>query len=54
VLRGSSLDPFVSDGLVERDGWNISIPPRARLLVRSIASAFDAHLSRGGTHSRAV
>lgn len=54
VLRGSSLGPFVSDGLVERDGWNISIPPRARLLVRSIASAFDAHLSRGGTHSRAV
>jgi oxygen-independent coproporphyrinogen-3 oxidase len=54
ILRGSDLDSLVSDGLVERDGWSISIPPRARPLVRFIAAAFDMHLSRGGTHSRAV
>jgi oxygen-independent coproporphyrinogen-3 oxidase len=54
VLRGSSVESLVSDGLVERDGWSIFVPPRARPLVRSIASVFDAHLSRGGTHSRAI
>jgi oxygen-independent coproporphyrinogen-3 oxidase len=55
VLGRSSLEPLIADGLVERDGACISIKPHARPLVRSIAAAFDAHLSAGSErHSRAV
>ena len=54
LLDETSLDPLIADGLVEQDGACITIRAHARPLVRSIAAAFDAHLPRGGIHSRAV
>lgn len=55
VLRRASLDTLIADGLLEREGLQFQVRPHARPLVRSIAAAFDAHLS-GSTdrHSRAV
>ena len=54
LLRSAYLDELVAEGLVERTGTSIAVKPHARPLVRSIAAAFDAHLSSGGRHSRAV
>ena len=55
LLESAELRPFIADGLVEQDGTRISVPRHARPLVRSIAAAFDAHLSgTGARHSRAV
>ncbi len=39
------LDALANDGLVERVGYNISIPERARPLVRSVCAVFDAYIS---------
>jgi len=39
------LEPMVDDGLVERDGASIAITPRGRLLVRSVAMAFDRYVN---------
>ncbi|WP_283938401.1 oxygen-independent coproporphyrinogen III oxidase [Sphingomonas alba] len=54
LLAGPALAEIASAGLIEQDGWKVSVLPHARPLVRSIAAVFDAHLHRGGTHSRAV
>jgi oxygen-independent coproporphyrinogen-3 oxidase len=54
LLDGTRLEPFIADGLVERDGTRISVKRHARPLIRSIAAAFDKHLSANGQHSRAV
>ncbi len=54
VISRASLAPLIADGLIEQEGRRISIKPHARPLVRSIAAAFDAHLSVGGLHGRAV
>jgi oxygen-independent coproporphyrinogen-3 oxidase len=55
LLDGAELDPFIADGLIDRDGQCISVRRHARPLVRSIAAAFDSHLVRSGDrHSRAV
>ena len=54
LLAKAPLAPFIADGLVEQDGACIKIKSHARPLVRSIAAAFDAHLSGAERHSRAV
>ncbi|WP_376986484.1 oxygen-independent coproporphyrinogen III oxidase [Bosea sp. R86505] len=49
------LAPLVQDGMVQRDGAVIRMPDRARLLVRKVASAFDAHIDQPARrYSRAV
>lgn len=55
LLAAASLEPLIADGLVEQDGTRIAVKPHARPLVRSIAAAFDAHLSASSDrHSRAI
>jgi oxygen-independent coproporphyrinogen-3 oxidase len=54
LLAQAGLQPLLADGLVERDGLQISVRPHARPLVRSVAAAFDAHLAGSHRHSRAV
>jgi oxygen-independent coproporphyrinogen-3 oxidase len=55
LLATAPLEPLIADGLVEREGARLSVARHARPLVRSIAAAFDAHLSStGDRHSRAV
>ena len=41
----SKLDVLADDGLLERAGHKISIPERARPLVRTVCAVFDAYLS---------
>jgi oxygen-independent coproporphyrinogen-3 oxidase len=49
------LAPLVQDGMVDQDGTVIRLPERARLLVRKVASAFDAHIDQPARrYSRAV
>jgi oxygen-independent coproporphyrinogen III oxidase len=49
------IQELIADGVVRIDGGRIKISPSARILVRSVASAFDAHLGRlEQTFSRAV
>jgi oxygen-independent coproporphyrinogen-3 oxidase len=54
LLGSAPLGPLIADGLVEQDGAHIAVMPHARPLVRSVAAAFDAQLSGGDRHSRAV
>jgi oxygen-independent coproporphyrinogen-3 oxidase len=49
------LAPLVQDGMVHHEGTVIRMPERARLLVRKVASAFDAHIDQPARrYSRAV
>lgn len=51
------LQPLASDGLVDVDDSAISISPKGRLLLRSIAMVFDRHLSKDmhdGRFSKAI
>ena len=49
------LAPLVQDGMVHHDGAVIRMPERARLMVRKVASAFDAHIDQPARrYSRAV
>jgi oxygen-independent coproporphyrinogen-3 oxidase len=55
LLGNAKLEPLIADGLVEKHGAEISVKPHARPLVRSIAAAFDTHLSAtADKFSRAV
>jgi oxygen-independent coproporphyrinogen-3 oxidase len=55
IIDRSRLDSLVADGAVTVDEERISVSEGAEFLVRSLASAFDAHLARStATHSRAV
>jgi oxygen-independent coproporphyrinogen III oxidase len=54
LLATAPLEPLIADGLVKRRGTSLFVTPHARPLVRSIAAAFDTHLSRAGGHSRAI
>jgi oxygen-independent coproporphyrinogen-3 oxidase len=38
-----AIDRLAADGLVERHGWKLSIPPEARPFVRHICAAFDGY-----------
>ena len=41
----SALDALANDGLVERAGYTIDIPERARPFVRTVCAAFDAYIT---------
>jgi oxygen-independent coproporphyrinogen-3 oxidase len=49
------LEALIADGVVALDGTSLAVADHARFLVRSVASAFDAHLDTSKRlHSRAV
>ena len=48
------LEGYALDGLCRLDGGHVTIPEKARPFVRVVASSFDAYLSDGTRHSRAV
>ncbi len=53
----SSLKPLADDGLVSVDDAQISITPKGRLLLRSIAMVFDRYLGKNlhdGRFSKAI
>jgi oxygen-independent coproporphyrinogen-3 oxidase len=56
VLKSAPrLQALLSDGVVELEGAALTVPESARLLLRSVAAAFDAHLDTSKQlHSRAV
>ncbi len=43
----AELDALANDGLVERAGYEISIPERARPFVRTVCAVFDAYIADG-------
>lgn len=50
-----ALRPAEADGVCSIDGWTITIPEDARILMRTVAAAFDKYLAPGTQrHSRAV
>lgn len=52
----ATLQGLAEDGLVQMDGWRLSVPEDYRPLVRLAAAAFDAHAIPAATprHARAV
>jgi oxygen-independent coproporphyrinogen-3 oxidase len=49
------LQALADEGLVHLEGTRICVPENCRMLVRSVASIFDAHLTTSSrTYSRAV
>ncbi|WP_368744680.1 oxygen-independent coproporphyrinogen III oxidase [Desertibaculum subflavum] len=49
------LRPLAARGLVEIDGWRISVPPAARIAVRTVAAVFDSYLEASAArHAAAV
>jgi oxygen-independent coproporphyrinogen-3 oxidase len=55
VVDRCRLDSLIADGAVSMMENRLSVSDGAEFLVRSVASAFDAHLARSSaTHSRAV
>ncbi|KPF66141.1 coproporphyrinogen III oxidase [Bosea sp. AAP35] len=49
------LERLSQDGVVQFDGVRLLLPERARLMVRKVASAFDAHIAQPArVYSRAV
>jgi oxygen-independent coproporphyrinogen-3 oxidase len=49
------LQALANEGLVQLDGTMIRVPEKFRMLVRTVASIFDAHLATSSrTYSRAV
>ena len=51
----TDLLPLKADGLVQIDGYKVTVPEGARLAVRAVCAAFDEYLGRGaGRHSRAI
>jgi len=52
----AALQGLAEDGLVQMDGWKLSVPEAYRPLVRLAAAAFDAHAIPAATprHARAV
>ena len=55
IVDRSRIDSLIADGAVTMTDDRISVSDGAEFLVRSVASAFDAHLARSAaTHSRAV
>ena len=41
----SALDALANDGLLERVGYKVAIPERARPFMRTVCAALDAHLA---------
>jgi len=46
----SELNALANEGLLERSGYKISIPERARPIVRTVCAVFDAYLSDDDMH----
>ncbi|MBT4889245.1 MAG: oxygen-independent coproporphyrinogen III oxidase [Rhodospirillales bacterium] len=50
-----TLKPLQDDGLCAIDGWKVTIPEDARILMRTVAAPFDKYLAPDAKrHSRAV
>ena len=55
IVDRPRIEGLIADGAVTMTGDRLSISDGAEFLVRSVASAFDAHLANSAaTHSRAV
>jgi oxygen-independent coproporphyrinogen-3 oxidase len=55
LLSAPRLQGLVDDGIVQVEGNIVRMAANARILVRNLAAAFDAHLTTGGrTYSKAV
>jgi len=55
IVDRSRIESLIADGAVTMIEDRLSISDGAEFLVRSVASAFDAHLAHSAaTHSRAV
>ncbi len=55
IVDRSRMESLIADGAVTMFDDRLSVSVGAEFLVRSVASAFDAHLARSAaTHSRAV
>lgn len=55
IVDRSRIESLIADGAVTMTDDRLSVSDGAEFLVRSVASAFDAHLARStATHSRAV
>jgi oxygen-independent coproporphyrinogen III oxidase len=55
IVDRSRIESLIADGAVTMTDDRLSVRDGAEFLVRSVASAFDAHLARSmATHSRAV
>ena len=55
IVDRSRIESLIADGAVTMTDDRIAVSDGAEFLVRSVASAFDAHLARSAaTHSRAV
>lgn len=49
------LEPLAARGLVEIDGWRVTVPAEARIAVRTVAAVFDSYLEAGAArHAAAV
>ena len=49
------LDPFIDDGLLEREGPRLKVAQDGRLVVRAIAAVFDSYFEpEAGRHSRTL
>jgi oxygen-independent coproporphyrinogen-3 oxidase len=50
-----ALQALEQDGLVQVEGYKITVPEASRPLVRSVAAAFDAYLHpEADRHARAI
>lgn len=55
IVDRSRIESLIADGAVTISGNRLSLSVGAEFLVRSVASAFDAHLARStAMHSRAI
>jgi oxygen-independent coproporphyrinogen-3 oxidase len=46
---------MAEDGIVNRDGYRVSVPEEARPFLRNVCAVFDRHLSAGeARYSRAL
>ena len=49
------LEPAVAAGIAQISGTRISVPPKHRLFLRTVAAAFDTHfVSAPNRHAKAV
>ena len=49
------LEPAVLAGIAEVSGSRVSVPPKHRLFLRTVAAAFDTHFVAGPKrHAKAV
>jgi oxygen-independent coproporphyrinogen-3 oxidase len=57
ILAGAAerLQPAIAAGLASLDGTRVSVPPKHRLFLRTVAAAFDSHFAAApNRHAKAV